>query len=397
MTVDVLQGQVGVSKLGDMADEIIVNPGESLKFGAEGEIGDPVRSGAIPLNNSDVRVEVQNDKVKDAVIALAAEESKNADYQTGKSVIDVDGRRVRIEEYITRPAADQFKLVSLNERDTRFDYFTYTGTFNKNLPEDLSVALKDVGGKLNSQPDYFLKSYEMLMSNTVDKVTDTGSGGHLVKIELKNDGKYYLTDSDGNTRDPIDAAALQSNGRYEIYNPIKDSFSTVSASNKDEALKISVLDTSNDTYRDLSTGDVFWRTRYNSSEYKINDVIKTKWDKSNTAASVLAVDLDATFTNQPSTFASENPDGDDTLHNKLSLYYTDENNVTTQAIFDNYIIDDKGNIAKASQFDGLSTSAAYKNELNKWNYQTKIKADEMSGEINLVIDPRIATMSGLIQ
>jgi hypothetical protein len=51
----------------------------------------------------------------------------------------------------------------LNERDSRFDYFTYTGTFNTTLPEDLSVALGEVNGKLGTDaPTYYLTDYEML-------------------------------------------------------------------------------------------------------------------------------------------------------------------------------------------------------------------------------------------
>ena len=41
---------------------------------------------------------------------------------------------MRLEEYIVRPTANQFKLVALNERDSRFDYFYYQGTFNQNCP-----------------------------------------------------------------------------------------------------------------------------------------------------------------------------------------------------------------------------------------------------------------------
>ena len=132
--MDVLSGQVGVSRLGDLGSEVIVNPGESLKFGAEGELGDPIRTGAIPMDKQEVNAEVIDARVKDSVIAMAAEEMRNADYQTAKSLIDVDGRRVRVEQYIMRPAENKCKLVSLNESDTRYDYFTYTCTYNTALP-----------------------------------------------------------------------------------------------------------------------------------------------------------------------------------------------------------------------------------------------------------------------
>jgi len=49
----------------------------------------------------------------------------------------------------------------------------------------------------------------------------------------------------------------------------------------------------------------------------------------------------------------------------------------------------KGTSPTAVSSPGLSTSAEYKTELNKWNYQQKVKADEMTDSINLVIDPRM--------
>ncbi|MBV9080118.1 MAG: FecR domain-containing protein, partial [Elusimicrobia bacterium] len=181
MEVRVFEGQVGVSKLGDLGKEVILNAGDRIEFGAEKEIGDPIRSGGLPMDRMEIRSEMQLASAKDSIVAMAAEESRNADYQVGKSAIDVNGSRVRVEEYIMRPAANQFKLVVLNDRPTRFDYFTYKGTFNTTLPDDLSVALKQVSGKLGSTaPDYYLTGYETVMSNTIDHINETASGGHLV-------------------------------------------------------------------------------------------------------------------------------------------------------------------------------------------------------------------------
>lgn len=400
MVVDVHEGRVGVAKLGDLEGEILINSGERIKFGLEGEIGDPIKTGAIPLNRQDVRTEVAVARVKESIVSLAAEESRNADYQVGKTLVDIDGQRVRVEEYIMRPAPDQFKLVALNERANRFDYFTYTGTFNQDLPEDLSIALSQVGGKLGAtQPDYFLESYEMVMSNTQDSVTDASSGGHLVQIDF--DGtNYTLTDPNdpSNTR-TIEAAELQGDGSYNVYNPLRDSFQLVSADNLSDALNVGVLD--NGTYRNLTAGDVYWDTRFNSNSYSINDRRMSSFVLKSSINNMLAwdLDIDNALSEQPIKTFTEFPSGDGNLHNRLSLYYADGSVVE----FDNYFIDDEGSIAPTSAFEGITTSAAYKNELNKWNYQQKVTATDgdgnplMSDQINLVIDPRIGTMSGLIQ
>lgn len=396
MAVDVMQGEVGVSKLGEDAREIIVTPGEKIQFGAEGEIGNPVRSGAVPMEAQDVQVELVNDQVKQNVIAMAAEEERNADYQVGKSLIDVDGKRVRVEEYIMRPAANQFKLVSLNERSNHFDYFTYKGTFNTSLPEDLSVALKQVGGKAGvaaTAPDYFLTDYEMLMSNTKDNITDAGTGGHLVQVTY--DGtNYTLSDpTNGANTKTVAAAALQNDGSYKIYDPVHDTFSLVSAANLTDAQKFSILDPDSGSYRNFTSADTLWRTRFNTDSYAINNTLKTAFSKKSTVTNTLAIDLDSDFTNAPITSISEYPSGDGVLHNRLSLFYSDG----SKTVYDNYIINDEGKIGNASSFDGLATSESYKNELVNWNYQQKVKSTEMSDEINLVIDPRIGTISGLIQ
>ncbi len=395
MEVSVNEGQVGVGRLGALASEVVLNPGEKIQFGLDGNIGNPTKSGGLPLDSNAVRQDVMNSRVRDSVVAMAAEELRNADYQTGKSLIDVNGERVRVEQYIMRPRPDQFKLVVLNERPERFDYFTYKGTFNQTLPEDLSIALKEVGGKLGATaPDYYLTDYQTLMSNTLDNITDGASGGHLVKVTF--DGtNYTLTDNTDSTNTrTIAAAALQSDGSYKIYNPLRDTFSMVSAANLSDAVKIGVLDSLSGTYRNLSSGDTYWGTRYNTYSSFIDDSAKMAYAKKSFVTNTLAIDLDATFTNAPITTASEFPSGVNNLNNRLSVYYGD-GSLTT---YNNFIIADDGSVVPTSTLSGFSDSASYKNKLNLYNYETVVTATEMGGrKIDLVVDPRIGTQSGLIQ
>ena len=395
MEVSVFEGSVAVSKLGDLAKEVVLNAGDRIKFGIEQELSDPIRSGAVPpAQRLEMRSEIQLASAKDAIISMAAEESRNADFQVGKSLIDVNGQRVRTEEYITRAASNEFKLVVLNERATRFDYFTYTGTFNKDLPEDLSVALRQSRGTLGATaPDYYLTSYQTLMSNTVDNITETATGGHLVKIDLIN-GTYTLTDpSDPTNTRTVDAAVLQGDGSYKIYNPVSDTFNRVTAANLTEAIKISVLDSNTMSYRDLASGDVYWKTRFNDYSSAIDGILKTVFSKKAGITNALAVDLDSDFANAPITTVFEQPAGPGVLNNRLSVYYSDG----SRTVYDTFIVDDEGKVAPASAFDGLSSSAAYKNELDKWNYEQKVTSTEMGGRsIDLVVDPRIGTQSGLI-
>jgi len=117
--------------------------------------------------------EVGIDMTKEQVQRAAAEELKLAEYQQGKSLIDVWGNRVRIEEYIVRKnlQPNQFKMVVLNEREKRFDYFIWLATFNKELPTDLTLATRWLSWKEGTTlPEYYLKESYSGVSNTIDKV-----------------------------------------------------------------------------------------------------------------------------------------------------------------------------------------------------------------------------------
>jgi len=151
--------------------------------------------------------EVQMDMTKEQVQRAAAEELKLAEYQQGKSLIDVWGNRVRIEEYIVRKNLEpnQFKMVVLNEREQRFDYFIWLATFNKDLPTDLTLATKWLSWKEGiKEPDYYLKESYSGASNTIDKVEWKLSGSvvkenslykyqqNLVSYKINNNEKINL-------------------------------------------------------------------------------------------------------------------------------------------------------------------------------------------------------------
>ncbi len=179
--VKVFEGVVSVKNI--MGEEIQLNPKEKIeilpnlplpeikKF----EKKDLEETKAIMKEETKEALvpEVRMDMTKEEVQRAAAQEMKLAEYQQGKSIIDVFGNRVRIEEYIVRKnmQPNQFKMVVLNEREKRFDYLTWIATFDKDLPEDLSLATKWLSWKTGqTPPDYYLKSSYTGMSNTVDKV-----------------------------------------------------------------------------------------------------------------------------------------------------------------------------------------------------------------------------------
>lgn len=123
--------------------------------------------------------------MKEAIQAAAAGEIMNAVYKEGKAIIDVNGQRVRIEEYVVRPTPTDFKLVVLDSRQNSLNYFYYHGTFNQVLPTDLSIALSQLPGCINTACPYYLTGYDTGRGNGQDTMLEVASGGH--QIDVNND------------------------------------------------------------------------------------------------------------------------------------------------------------------------------------------------------------------
>jgi hypothetical protein len=399
--IEVDKGLVGVRMADGTGEEIPVGAGERLNVTAGGRLT-PEQKLWGSREQSAVRNEVGLEMSKEAVQAAAAQEMRLAEYQEGKTMVDVFGSRVRLEEYIVRPAPDTFKLVLLNERESRFDYFYYKGTFNTTLPSDLSVALRDIGGKLGTTaPDYYLTAYERGYSNTQDYVKDNGTGGHLVKITYNSNGTFTLTDAADASNTRTVNAADAANGAYD---PVADTFDA----SRTTALDVALYNPVSDVYENFSAGQTLWQTRFNSYAHVIDGINKLSYLPSNSARNILAGDLDGHWIYPSldsagntiygdwgvSSSASTRPEAG-MLHNRIALTYRDN----TSEQYDNYIISDEGKVASVASFNGITPGTPqYKAELLKWNYEQVITATEFKGrKIDLVIEPKILIKSGLLK
>lgn len=305
--------------------------------------------------------EVSLEMSKEEVQAAAALEAKTAIYKEGKALVDVNGDRVRVEGYIMKPAADQFKLVILNERPDRFDYFFYHGTFNTTLPGDLSVALRQLPGCIGTACQYYLTSYRTGRSNTIDNMLEVTSGGHQVDI---NNNAY-------GTGDDVTAA----------FDPATQSFLT------------------------LAAGTPFYKTLFDNYTLTFNGVQHGAWSGTNIQNMVDGQPLAPTFasggTNTTLTYdpACAPPNctykEDGVLH---EVFYAENAGGTTWEKYDNYIISNEGKIARTADFGGATSGTAYKANLLNWNFQTIVTASEFQGrKIDLVVEPKLFVQSGLIQ
>ncbi|MFC2061636.1 FecR domain-containing protein [Elusimicrobiota bacterium] len=130
------------------------------------------------------RVEMFEEISRDAVMARAAEEIKKAEYENGKAMIDVHGNRVRMEEYVVRPEDYQFKYVVLNTRDERFDFSKILFTFNKDLPDDLTLVSKNMYYSASEEkPEWILTDMISVVSNTQDQINELASNGDMIQDE----------------------------------------------------------------------------------------------------------------------------------------------------------------------------------------------------------------------
>ena len=319
--------------------------------GAGGEESDTKRT---------ARREVDLRMSKEEVQAAAALEAKLSEYQQGKSLIDVNGNRVRVEEYIVRPAPDQFKLVVLNSRENRFDYFFYQGTFNTALPADMSVALRQLPGCIGGPCQYHLTSYRTARSNTIDNMLEVASGGHQVDVNNNAVG----------TQDDVQAA----------YDPSSQNFVS------------------------LPTGTPFYKTLFDNYNLSFNGVTHQSWTGTNIQNMVSGQALAPTFTNVTSVRSSPFCAPPNCTYNEISegvfhdVVYASNLDQSIWEKYDSYVISDEGKIARTTDFSATGFSGTnFKQALLGWNFQTIVTASEFQGrKIDLVVEPKIFIQSGLI-
>ena len=86
-----------------------------------------------------------------------------------------------------RPAPNEFKLVVLNGTRSGLSYFYYLGTFNQNLPADLSVPFSQLAGTAGTAPSYWLTGFQAGWGTTRDTVLEIGQGGHPMDLNNNDD------------------------------------------------------------------------------------------------------------------------------------------------------------------------------------------------------------------
>ncbi|MBI5243106.1 MAG: FecR domain-containing protein [Elusimicrobia bacterium] len=145
-----------------------------------------------------VAMEMARDQTRSMLEDMRNRELKANEAQLGKDVIDAFGNRVRIEEYLLRPAANEFKLLFLSFRDNRFDWGHLIERFKYKIPDDLTQVAAIIAGSYFSRtmPSNWIKYIEAYLTNTVDAVRETITYGDPVAINFSGFGagigtRYY--------------------------------------------------------------------------------------------------------------------------------------------------------------------------------------------------------------
>lgn len=107
-----------------------------------------------------------------------------ADLNLGKTITDVHGNRIRVEEYIFRPTSKQIDLLSITFRKNRLDYLRAQNIFNTDLPK---IIPKEAW--LNEwiiEPKIYRIEEKLRLSNTIDYVDANA------KYQLYKSGNWKL-------------------------------------------------------------------------------------------------------------------------------------------------------------------------------------------------------------
>lgn len=176
-------------------NDAVINSEETMRIGDSGM----ERAHFVGLSDSHalaavrpyaVHQEMARDATRKMLEEVRSRELKANEAQLGKDVIDAFGRRVRIEEYLLRPADNSFELLFLSHRSDRFDWGHLIQTFNSAIPDDISKAGEIVNATYFSKtmPANWLTSTEFFATNTVDSIKENIVIGMPVAIDFSGYG-----------------------------------------------------------------------------------------------------------------------------------------------------------------------------------------------------------------
>lgn len=175
------------------------------------------------------------------------EDTKETDSSTGRTLRDVHGNLVRIEQYVVRPKPDTIQFINITKRSNykyggrmnvasggaRLDSFEAKATFNMEMPEKISDwfgFFKDVDEK---DLDFHPLRVEIKTSNQKDSIIATSTWDDveenlkdpIVKFISGKEGEWLVDTTDYDESDPR-ALTDEKAGEDAFWNSKEDRFET---------------------------------------------------------------------------------------------------------------------------------------------------------------------------
>ena len=215
--IEALRGSAGIED--DRGRTLLLREGERVELDSAG-LHEPLEAAA-PRERKKLdaralaRRELALDAARDADFAFAARESRRQERELGRVLLDPDGRRVRVEEFVVRPAADRLVLVTLNGRASGLSYLSFDARFDRALPRDLSPVLAALSTFKTEAAPWTLESFVETLSNGRDSLVERADGGHQVDLNANADPTDDVAGQAAAFTTLFDRFGLYSNGQLK--------------------------------------------------------------------------------------------------------------------------------------------------------------------------------------
>lgn len=187
-TIEVIDGVAGVED--NRGASLILRAGQRVSVDLAGvheptAAPTPVQARKIDFMAS-MRRELGFELGRDADFAAASREARRGEREVGRVLIDADGRRVRVEEYVVRPSGSRLALVVMNGRADGLSYYSWDGQFDRILPVNLEPVMAGLAGSA-SPTAWTSTDFTATWAGGGASLAERGSGGHQVDLNANAD------------------------------------------------------------------------------------------------------------------------------------------------------------------------------------------------------------------
>jgi hypothetical protein len=301
-----------------------------------------------------MRRELTLDSEIDAAQRLVADEARREEYELGHVLTDASGGLVRAEQYVVRLSPTSFEFVALNgSRGGGLSWYSWTGVFDLPLPRNLAPVFAVLPGSAGAPAPWTLTGYTSVISNGIDSLVASASGGHQVNVN--------------GSADPTEAVSV-------LYDPATDGFANVAGQ--------AVYQVLFDRYGLYSDGALKYGWTGTNLQSYADRIPATTNDPLTGAA--LSSPLPGVTTN--TTF----PDAGSVTQTVLSSY-SDGTSISVT----NSAVPFGGGVATRASFGGATSGSAWQSGLLQSTLQQSATATEFGGRsIRVLLSPRILVETG---